>query len=154
MDTPEPNAPQPGSLVFTISGKPPKIAKEVAEDEFLRLCAARHVETDESDWTESDKASFAVIRGHIVKLLCSGRLTVNVDGNPSYVALSGKGFTFGKATGAALISMDGKDSTARMFAAFAEMSGNPVNEFGKLELADVNHLSSLYSLFFQRASSI
>jgi hypothetical protein len=152
MDTPTSTG---AAALATISGKPPKVAREVAEDDFVRLCTARHIELDDSDWSDEDKESFKVIRNHIVKLIAGGRVTVAGDGAPSFTSIGGQGFTFRKATGAALISMDGaKSNTAKMFTAFAEMTGVNVGEFGKLELADVNHLSSLYSLFFQRASSI
>lgn len=128
----------------------PKVAPEVALEDFNRMCVARRIDLDESDWDDDDRKSFAALKKLIVKAICSGSLTVDDSGDPSYTTPSGASFKFKKATGATLIAMDGKTGTAKVFAALADMSGKATSHFGQLEVADLNLLANLFTLFFQR----
>lgn len=134
----------------------PKVAPEVAREDFDRMCRSRRIELDESEWDEDDKKSFEVLRKTIVKAICRGTLAIGTEGDPTYRAPpseklpEGATFTFKKATGSTLINMDGKTGTAKVFAALADMSGQNTGTFGKLEVADLNLLANLFTLFFQR----
>jgi hypothetical protein len=135
-----------------------KVALEVAQQDFERMCVARRVLLDQAGWDEVDIATFKVLRDRVERSICVGALRVEQDGTPVFTAQGGvqkgKEFKLKPATGACLIAQDGKLQAAKVFAALAEMSGQNVGEFGKLEIPDFEVLSTLYSLFFQRASSI
>jgi hypothetical protein len=128
----------------------PKVAPEVAAEDFQRMCVARRIDLDESDWDDDDRKAFAALKKLIVKAISAGSLAVNDEGDPTYTAPSGASFKFKKATGATLIAMDGKTGTAKVFAALADMSGKATTHFGQLEVADLNLLANLFTLFFQR----
>lgn len=129
-----------------------KVALEVAQADFERMCVARRIELDESDWNDEDKKSFAVLKKSIVKAISTGSLSIGEDGSPTlHVDLpEKKSFTFKKANGATLIEMDGKTGTARVFAALGVMAGVGPSAFGKLEVPDLNIAAQLFALFFQR----
>jgi hypothetical protein len=135
-----------------------KVALEVAQQDFERMCVARRVLLDQAGWDEGDVATFKVLRDRIERAICVGALRIEQDGTPIFTAQGGaqkgKEFKLKPATGACLIAQDGKLAAAKVFAALAEMSGQNTGEFGKLEVPDFEVLSTLYSLFFQRASSI
>ena len=127
-----------------------KVATEVAQQDFDRMCVARRVDLDESQWDEDDKKTFAKLKAEIVKAISTGALTVDADGAPTLLAPSGESFKFRKPNGATLINMDGKTGTARVFAALADMSGRNTGEFSKLEMPELNLCARLYALFIQR----
>lgn len=135
-----------------------KVALEVAQADFERMCVKRRVKLDPAGWDPDDVKSFKVLRDKIEETICAGALRIEDDGTPVFTAQGGeqkgKEFKLRTANGACLIAQDGKVGAARCFAALAEMTKLNVGEFGKLEVPDVEVLSTLYTLFFQRASSI
>lgn len=135
-----------------------KVALEVAQADFERMCVARRVQLDQTKWDEDDIKTFKIIRDKIESVICAGALRIEQDGTPIFTAQGGeqkgKEFKLRPANGASLIAQDGKIGSTRIFAALAELTKLNVGEFGKLEVPDAEVLSTLYMLFFQRASSI
>jgi hypothetical protein len=135
-----------------------KVALEVAQADFERMCVARRVKLDQAGWDAEDVSTFKVLRDKAESAICAGALRIEQDGTPIFTAQGGeqkgKEFKLRPANGASLIAQDGKVGAARCFAALAELTKLNVGEFAKLEVPDVDVLSTLYTLFFQRASSI
>lgn len=130
----------------------PKIALEVAEAEFEKLCALRRIDTDPTDWNEKEVESFAKIKGAILKAIQAGTLIVEENGNASYTppVPGAKTLTFRRATGASFMSTDGvaKDKdVAKMGAIITQMTGCPPGDPSKLEAPDFNFCTKLVNLF-------
>jgi hypothetical protein len=126
-----------------------KVAPEVALQDFDRMCKARRIETDETDWTEADKRGFAALRGRICGRISKGLVTVDVNGDPTF-CFGNPPLKLGKPKGSSLIAMDGKTGNAQIFAALADISGMATSHFANFELPDLRLLEDFFVLFFQR----
>lgn len=60
-----------------------KVDKETAEQDFLRMCESRDVETDTEDWTDEDVKEFDELRSVLVRAIQKGHLSVDEDGSPT-----------------------------------------------------------------------
>lgn len=133
--------------------KTPKVAREVADAEFERLCETHRIETDTSELTEEEKKDWLELRGAIVKDIMTGSLVVAEDGAPSYSASGGATvtqFTFHAPTGATLLALEtyaGGKNIANFMAAMADMARVERGEFAKLPMRDVNALMRIAKLF-------
>lgn len=126
-----------------------KVAKEVALADFNRMCNARRIELDETDWTEEEKKGFENIRTVVCKAISNG--DVVIDGNDDPVFKFGNPpIKLGKPKGSAMLAMDGKIENARAFAALADISGMATSHFSTFEVQDIHLLKTFYVLFFQR----
>jgi hypothetical protein len=130
----------------------PKVAREVAEAEFERMCEAHRIEHDTSEMTEDEAKEWADdIRGPLVRELMSGVLIVGEDGNPTYTAPgSTKGITFRAPTGATLMALEtyaGAKNIANLVAAMADMTHTDRSEFGKMPARDVQACARVAKLF-------
>lgn len=130
--------------------KPPKVAREVAESEFERMCNARRIELDPSDLDDDEKAEFAELRGAIVQLVMSGALVVGESGDPTYTPRGGGALTFHPCTGATLMALEthgpGKN-ISNLIAAMQEMTRSTPGTFARMEAADFRACSRLGKLF-------
>ena len=115
-----------------------KIASEVAEQEFERMCEAGRIEYDTSELTEAELAEWKTLRAQIVRDLRIGTLIVGVDGRPTYTPPgASKGFTLNPATGATLIAMKSKTNDVEGFClALADMTETDRGSFSKLRASD------------------
>lgn len=134
-----------------MSGTTPKVAREVAEADFERMCAAYRIDLDLSDLDDEGRAEFAATRDKIVRLMMRGTVVVGADGNPTYtVPGSAKGYTFHPPTGATLMALEthgaGKNISNSM-AAIADMVHTDKSEFAKMDLRDYRAISTLGGLF-------
>lgn len=129
-----------------------KIATEVAEADFDRLCALRRIDTDPADWNAEEVDSFAKLKRVIVKAIQAGTLVVLDDGKVAYTPPVAGAATlmFRRATGASFMSTDGvakgKDM-AKMGAIITEMTGCSPGDPSKLEAPDFNFCVKLVNLF-------
>jgi hypothetical protein len=129
---------------------PPKVAREVAEAEFDRMCDARRIETDTSELPDDEKAEFADIRGSIVRMIMRGALVVAESGDPTYTPVGAPALTFHPATGATLMALEthpGGKSIANMMAALTEMTRTDPGTFAKLAAPDAQACSRIGKLF-------
>lgn len=127
-----------------------KVAREVAESEFERMCAARRIETDLSELAGDDAESFTAIRKRVVRAIERGELVVTDAGDPIYTppVPGAKSLTFYKPTGATFMAMDnGKGNMARMVDALTEMTRSARGEISKLDAPDFQFCQSLATLF-------
>jgi hypothetical protein len=132
--------------------KAPKVAREVAESEFEKLCSLNRIEHDTAEMTPEEKTEWETeIRGPIVREIMAGTVIVSDDGRPTFTPIGGsKGYTFYPATGATLMALEtyqGGKSTANMMAAMTEMTRTEKGEFSRMALRDVNAAGRLARLF-------
>lgn len=133
----------------------PKVSKEVAEDEFVRMCEARDLDVDTSDMDEEDKKRLESLRKSIVKAIMLGRIVVLEDGTVEVrlrrpvdqVAV----IRFGRPTGATLVALSGKKTKSNIedaYLAAANMSDVPKAIFDRLDYqADGKLVTELVPLF-------
>lgn len=130
----------------------PKVAREVAEAEFERMCDAHRIDHDTSEMTEAEAKEWTEdVRGPLVRDLMSGSLIVGDNGDPTYTAPgSTKGITFHRATGATLMALEtyaGTKGISNMFAAMEDMTHTGRGEFGKMDARDVQACARVAKLF-------
>lgn len=127
-----------------------KVALEVAQAEFERMCSARRVDIDESKMSEEDRESFVDLRDKLVAAICEGSLVVADNGTPTYTPRSGEPITFHPATGATFMAADdikeGKN-VRKTVAMMTEMTRSKQGAFATLEAHDFKVCLSLGQLF-------
>lgn len=126
-----------------------KVAEEVAEQEFDRMCAAARIDTDTSEMNEKDLAVWTAQRRSIVKDIRRGTLIVGDDGMPTYTPPGGaKGFTFHLPTGATLIAAKSRENDIEgTCLALADMTREDRGTFSKLDRFDLYACARLAGLF-------
>lgn len=144
------------SNVVDLKGGKYKVATEVAEAEFLRLCEANRVDTDTSELTEEERRDWEGLKGDIVKDIRRGTLIVGEDGKPTYTPPgSSKGYTFHPATGATLMALESYGSgknISNLVAAMAEVTRTADRgEFSRLPAKDFQACSRIMRLFITAA---
>lgn len=127
-----------------------KVAKEVAEQEFSRLCAASRIDEDESALDKDELQEWREMREPIVRDICRGKLVIDAEGRPVWTTETGKALTFQRATAATFIALEthgkGKD-VSNMMAAIADMTGTGKGELSKLMAPDFHGCSRIARLF-------
>lgn len=126
-----------------------KVDPETALAEFTRMCKARRINLDDSDWTPEEKSWFENMRKTICDLISKGEVSIDQNDDPQF-KFGTPPIKLGKVTGAALLAQDGKVENARIFAALAAISGMGAVHFSNLEIHDIHILKMFYVLFFQR----
>lgn len=132
-----------------------KIARDVAEEEFERMCKSRRLATTTEEMDPDDATGFEELKRKILRAIQAGDLVVTDDGDPVYTppVPGAKPLTFHKPTGATLIAMDAKSASdsdgnqARMVRAMTEMTRSAKGELSKLEVPDYQLCASLVNLF-------
>lgn len=129
-----------------------KVAREVAETEFHRMCDARRIDTDTSVMTGEEREEWDTLREGIIKDIVRGALVIAEDGTPTFTPSNGAGkiFAFHPPTGATLLALEtyaGGKNIANLMAAMAEMTHVDRSEFGKLPMRDVTSCIRLAKLF-------
>jgi hypothetical protein len=134
--------------------KTPKVAREVAEAEFDRLCTLCRIETDTSALTAEEEKDWQTdIRGPIVREIMAGTVVVADDGRPTFTPLgSSKGYTFHAPTGATLMALEtypGGKNIANLIAAMTDMTHSDKGEFSRMGSRDVQAAMRLARLFLE-----
>lgn len=129
-----------------------RVAKEVAEQEFERLCASRRIDTDESGMLPKEIESLTALRNSVVKAISVGTLVVAENGYVTYTPPlpDAKPLTFRMAKGATFMAMDpakAKGEQHQMVAMIADMTGWSSGDISKLEAADYAFCVKLVGLF-------
>lgn len=129
-----------------------KVAEEVAEREFVRMCDGRRIDHDVEKMSKADKREFLELKAYMVSLIQQGRLEVSEGGTDvTYRAFDGQIFTFKKATGSTFLAMETyapEKKIANSFEALADMAGVSAKKFTALDDAgDVKALMALGGLF-------
>lgn len=129
-----------------------KVAREVAESEFHRMCDARRIDTDTSVMTPDERGEWDSLREGIIKDVMAGSIVIAEDGTPTFTPANGSGkiFAFHPPTGATLLALEtyaGGKNIANFMAAMAEMTHVDRAEFGKMGMRDVSSCIRLAKLF-------
>lgn len=139
-----------------------KIAPEVCEKEFLRLCAARRISSDEKAMTKEELGTFVENKAKLLRLLATTSLTIGPppESLPVYTPIDldadgavPKPLTFYRATGATLMAQDGHgpyDNVARVTAVATEMTKSTPGALSKLGIEDFRAVTLITNFFFTR----
>lgn len=127
-----------------------KIAEDVAEKEFDRICAANRIDVDVSALDEEDLKDWLEQRGKIVLDIRRGKLVVDAEGKPVYTPATGGSLTFHPATGATVMALETyKDKgVSNQVAVMEELTRSGRGTFAKLPLADFQACRRVANLFF------
>lgn len=128
----------------------PKVAEEVAAQEFVRMCEANRIDTDESELSEDELKEWKEMRDPLVRDIMRGSLVIDGEGRPVYTTDERKTLTFSRATAATFMALEtygkGKD-VSNMMAAVAELTGTGKGELSKLIARDFHAVSRVARLF-------
>lgn len=128
----------------------PKIAEEVAQADFLRMCETFRVDLDETSMTDAEKADLKSLRAEVVKDIRAGRLVISAEGFPTYNPVGQKPLVFKKPTGATMMALEthpGEKNISNTMAALTDMTESSAGLFSKMEARDVQRLMRLGKLF-------
>ena len=127
-----------------------KVAIEVAEQEFARMCAANRIDTDETELDKDELKEWRDMRDPIVRDICRGRLAIDTEGRPVYTTAQGKALTFRPATTATFIALQtygkGKD-VENLLAALGDLTGIGKGELSGEFARDFHAVSRIANLF-------
>ena len=132
----------------------PKVAEEVAEEEFKRFAESMYLDIDPKGMDDEDKKGLEAAKRTFVRAVMDGSLVVNEKGVPIFTPRMNEGakpLTFNEPTGAVFIAMDGKKSghdVARLYASLAELTGVNPSTFAKMAERDLRVCRSIFTLFF------
>ena len=136
----------------TLWGLPVKVAREVAEAEFIRFCGAMDVDYNTDRMTDEDAKDFNESKGLLLDALQIGVLEIDSDGLAVVYPKKGdiKQIKFNELCGADYVAMDNKKDTqsfAKMFAMMGSITKLPPATFSKLKKFDAKVCLSIAKLF-------
>ena len=133
-----------------------KIERTVAEKDFIDWCEVNCIDCDTTAMKEDDKEQFENLKEPIIKACMDGRLTF--DGRKVKYIISdftenfnGKEIVIGRPSGKTFMSMDGNRDTQqvrKLQCAMAEMCGQEVVFFSKIDVLDWKVFQAFATLFF------
>jgi hypothetical protein len=125
-----------------------RVAKEVAEAEFIRMCEANRIDLDMSELPAEQIEKFTQLREDIIGDLRTGAIIVGEDGRPTYNLQGGVGLMFNPPTGATLIALQSKTNQVEgACLAMADMTKTDRSTFSKLGVRDYRACERLATLF-------
>ena len=130
-----------------------RVAKVVAEKEFLRFVDLMDLDVDPADMDEEDRKAFDQQKGRIIAAIQLGALVVKDNGEPVFTPQrtnDADPITFHEPTGASLMAMDRKKKTedmAKLYAAMGDISKTHANVFAKMKMADLKVCIAITTLF-------
>lgn len=130
-----------------------KVAAEVCEKEFVRLCESRRIEHVVGKMTKLEKAIYSARKTSIIRAMTRGDLIIGPDGNPAYTPPGGKPITFHRATGATLMAQDGfgpNHDVARVTAVAEELTKSTPGDLAKLEIEDFGIVADITNFLLGR----
>lgn len=133
-----------------MTAKQPKVAKEVAEADFDRMCEKFRVDLDPANMTPDEAKDLGELRKMIVRDMMTGALIVSPEGLPTFHPTSGKAVTFNPPTGATLMALEThapQKAIANQLAAMTDMCEGKAGDFAKMPARDVQICSRLAKLF-------
>lgn len=139
------------------SSTSPKVAKEVAEAEFLRFVEINDLDIDESTFSDEDKEALAASKDVFVKSVMSGKIAVTVEGDViQHLSRVPQGsncpetITFREPQGNALLASDKKKlghDMSKFYAIMTNISNAPTGYFSKLYNRDLKVSMTIATLF-------
>lgn len=131
-----------------------QIALEVAEQEFERFADCMDINVDTSKLDQEDLAAFNKIKDRLLRVMQSGALLINENGEAVYTpqrpnSKSKDAITFHERTGASLMAMDGKKKghdVAKTYAILADMCRVHPSTFAGLAGQDIKVCEGIFAL--------
>ncbi len=114
-----------------------KVAAEVCEKEFEKLCALRRIDPDPANMSKLENVLFESRKKTVLRAMARKELVVNPDGALVFTPPGGKPITFHKATGATLMAQDGHGphhDVARVTAVATELTKSSPGDLSKLDI--------------------
>jgi len=131
--------------------KGPVVAPDVALAEVEGWAEFMDIQLDKAWVDENDGKSTMADKNVMIQAIMDGKVTINDEGLPSIIPREGTvPVIFYRPKGAALMAMDKKKenaSTAKMFAAMADVTMTSVPGFASMYLADVKICMAIFNLF-------
>ncbi len=131
-----------------------KIAKEVAEAEFDRFADLMDLDVNTEGMSADEKRDFTVQRDRLVRVIQSGALVINGNGEPVYTPQRAEGdvnpITFNEPTGASYLAMDRKkvgEDMGKLFSTMADVTGQSAGLFSKMKNSDLKVCIAIITLF-------
>jgi hypothetical protein len=135
-----------------------KVAEEVAQAEFDRMCDAGQILREESEFSADELEEWKELRRSFVRDICRGALVIDTEGRPVYTPIGGKrSFTFNRATGATLSALETypkHKSIDNTIAALMDVTGCNKGDFGRMDARDVQACGRILGLFLNGRASI
>jgi len=130
----------------------PKVALEVAEQEFARFASEMDLDVDESEMTREDLDSFLPRKRRIVRAIMKGHLVFNEDAEPVFTPQKGdrSPLTFYEWEGKDLSAMDKakeNETNEKQNAFLARWTKTHPERFEKMKGRDYKVCTALSSLF-------
>ena len=130
-------------------------SQEVAKAEFERFADAMDIEIDEEMMEETELKSFLKVRASIIKVIKSGRLTINDRGEPTLKLFEPVGnvseITFKEPLGKSWMAADQKkqdQTVSRFMCMVQDASDLPEGLIGKVKGRDFKTIQNISLLFF------
>ncbi len=130
-----------------------KVSREVAEADFHRFCDMMDLDVDPRGMDDEDRKSFESAKRRLVDAIIEGHLVIDEKGQPVYTPRRGSDvtpITFAEPTGASYMAMDTKKKNhdvAKLFATMADMTGQPIQRFAKMQNRDLKICQAVALLF-------
>jgi hypothetical protein len=130
-----------------------KIAKEVAEVEFLRFADCMDLDIDLASMDEDDKKEFEKQKDRIISSIQNGNLVINENGEPVFTPKrsgESKPITFFEPSGATLMAMDRKkkaEDIGKMYALMGDMTKTDSSTFSKMKMGDLKICLAITTIF-------
>lgn len=131
-----------------------KVAADVCEKEFQRMCVKRRIDTDVAAMTKVDQRTFEAYKKALVKVMARGELVVSKEGNElEFTPPGGTKITFYETDGAVLMAQDGfgpNDDVARAVAVATALTKSAPGALSKLHLIDFGVVSDVTNFLIRR----
>lgn len=132
----------------------PKVAREVALDDFNNFCEAMDIDNNVDEMSEEDAKSFQEPREVILKAVMSGNLTFNDDHEPVYAPRNSPKvagpLTFREPNGADYMAMDRKkdgQNFGKMWAMADSLTRSAPGTIANLRNRDLKVVQAIMQLF-------
>lgn len=130
-----------------------KVAKEVAEDDFIRMLDAFDIDTEELDKKETE--GLKERKDPVIRAIMKGQICVNADGIPTvslkYPVGEIASVTFGIPTGESFIALGdtrSKNNVTKVYAQLGSLTNQPTTLFSKMrQRPDLDNCQALQNLF-------
>lgn len=128
----------------------PKVAREVAEEEFARFMREMDLREEDPLRDADDQQGYEENKRIFIESVMAGKLVVNEDGEPVFTTSEGRAITFHEPTGNDIMAMDKAKQTQKtkgLFNMLASQTGAPLLVFAKMRNRERKVCEAIFVLF-------
>lgn len=131
----------------------PKVAREVAQDEFNRFCDSMDIDNNTDAMTEEDAKSFEEPKAAIIRAIMEGSLVIGPEGEPEYTPKNSPKvgtLIFREPNGADYMAMDRKkegQNIAKMWTLAESVTKSVPGTIANLRNRDLKVVRAIMQLF-------